>query len=462
MKLWKKISLLCSLVLVLAVGACTVLLITQARNKILDLTYQNAQQKQQALLRSFSNMLLYYHEEGDSKAASRSLMKYCFTQFADSEAVLTLDGETLFSSLSIDPGDYLTPDDNSPKRYTGTVGGRQLLIVGSDARLPNAIARSHEGGCFIYIVQDITPIYDQIHSLIGRFVLLGAVCIGLGLLLIALLVRRSLRPLQELQSAASHIAAGNYSERVKAVSTDEVGALAQDFYVMAESVEQRIDELTETAERQRLFIGGVTHEFKTPLTALLLNADSLQNTYLDEEERCAALARIEHQTRWLERLVQKLLKLITLDQSPELQPVSVPELLDRVRESTADTLNKRGVSLETDCRVEALNLDADLMQSVLVNLVDNASKASAEGQIVTIIADKTGFAVRDHGCGIPQEEIKRITEPFYMVDRSRSKKLGGVGLGLALVKEIVQAHGGGLEIESTVGEGTTVRVKLQQ
>ena len=74
----------------------------------------------------------------------------------------------------------------------------------------------------------------------------------------------------------------------------------------------------------------------------------------------------------------------------------------------------------------------------------------------------TGFSVRDHGCGIPQEEIKRITESFYMVDRSRSKKLGGVGLGLALVKEIVQAHGGRLEIESTVGEGTTVRVKLQQ
>ena len=462
MKLWKRISLLCSLVLVLAVGACTVLLITQARNKILDFTYQNAEQKQQALLRSFSNMLLYYHEEGDSKAASRSLMKYCFTQFADSEAVLTLDGETLFSSLSIDPGDYLTPDDNSPKRYTGTVGGRQLLIVGSDARLPNAIARSHEGGCFIYIVQDITPIYDQIHSLIGRFVLLGAVCIGLGLLLIALLVRRSLRPLQELQSAASHIAAGNYSERVKAVSTDEVGALAQDFNVMAESVEQRIDELTETAERQRLFIGGVTHEFKTPLTALLLNADSLQNTYLDEEERSTALARIEHQTRWLERLVQKLLKLITLNQTPELQPVSVPELLDRVRESTADTLAARGVSLETDCRVESLELDADLMQDVLVNLVDNAGKASREGQTVTLSADETGFAVRDQGCGIPQEEIDRITEPFYMVDRSRSKKLGGVGLGLALVKKIVKAHGGRLEIESTVGEGTTVRVLLQQ
>ena len=160
--------------------------------------------------------------------------------------------------------------------------------------------------------------------------------------------------------------------------------------------------------------------------------------------------------------MQKLLKLITLDQSPELQPVSVPDLLDRVRESTADTLNKRGVSLETECRVGALNLDADLMQSVLVNLVDNASKASHEGQTVSLTADDTGFAVRDHGCGIPQEEIERITEPFYMVDRSRSKSQGGVGLGLALVKEIVQAHNAKLEIESTVSYGTTVHVLLQQ
>lgn len=464
MKLWKKVSLLCSLVLVLVVGACTVLLITQARDEILNLTYQNAEQKQQTLVRSFNNMLQYYHEEQDSEAATRSLMKYCFTQYADSEAALMLNGETLYSSLSLDPSEYLTQGEgDTPQRYSGEISGRQLLIVGSNARVPYTFTHSLDGiGCIVYIVQDITPVYDQIRTLTLQFVVIGAVCIGLGLLLIALLVRRSLRPLQELQSAAAHIAEGNYAERAAVTSSDEVGALAQNFNAMAASVEQHIEELTETAERQRLFIGGVTHEFKTPLTALLLNADSLQNTFLDEEERSAALARIEHQTRWLERLVQKLLRLITLDQKPELQPVSVPDLLDRVQESTADTLNKRGVSLEMDCHVEQLNVDADLMQSVLVNLVDNASKASAEGQTITLTADDTGFAVRDHGCGIPQEEIDRITEPFYMVDRSRSKKLGGVGLGLALVKEIVQAHGGRLEIESTVGEGTTARVVLQQ
>ena len=463
MKLWKKISLLCGLVLVLTAGVCTAVLTTQARNRILNLTYQNAEQKQQALVRSFSNMLLYYHEEQDSAAATRSLAKYCFTQYADSEAVLVLYGETVYSALYIDPGEYLIPEGGgTPQRYTGTIDERELLIVGSSERLPYSFAQSPDGtGCTVYIVQDITPVYEQIRTLTLQFAAIGAVCIGLGLLLIALLVRRSLRPLQELQNAAAHIAAGSYAERVTVSSADEVGALARDFNAMAGSVEQRIAELTETAERQRLFIGGVTHEFKTPLTALLLNADSLQNTYLDEEERSTAIARIEHQTRWLERLVQKLLKLITLEQAPELRTSSVPELLERVRESTADTLTQRGVTLQTECHAENFNMDADLMQSVLVNLVDNAGKASQPGQTVSLTADAAGFTVRDHGCGITREEIGRITEPFYMVDRSRSKKQGGVGLGLALVKEIMRAHGGRLKIESSVGEGTTVRVLMK-
>ena len=462
MKLWKKISLLCSLVLVLIMGVCTAILTTQARDRILNLTYQNAEQKQQALVRSFSNMLLYYHEEQDSAAATRSLAKYCFTQYADSEAVLMLSGETVYSALSFDPSEYLTLEGGTPQRCTGTADGRELLIVGSSERLPYSFANNPDGaGCTVYIVQDITPVYEQIRTLTLQFAAIGAVCIGLGLLLIAMLVRRSMRPLQELQNAAAHIAAGSYEERVTISSADEVGALARDFNVMAGSVEQRIAELTETAERQRLFIGGVTHEFKTPLTALLLNADSLQNTYLGEEERSTAIAQIEQQTRWLERLVQKLLRLITLEQAPELRTSSVPELLERVKESTADALTQRGVTLQTECRAERLDMDADLMQSVLVNLVDNAGKASQPGQTVSLTADAAGFTVRDHGCGIPCEEIESITEPFYMVDRSRSKKQGGVGLGLALVKEIVRAHGGRLKIESSVGEGTTVRVLMK-
>ena len=460
MKLRKKVSLLCSLVLVLAVGVCSAILIDRAGDKILNLTYANAQQKQQALVTAFTNMLTYYHDELDSSVTSRSLMKYCFSQVADAEAVLKADGETLCSSLSIDPGEYLTPVSPSlPEHCVIQADGRRLLIAGSTVLL---YRQQNSPECLVYLVQDITSVYDQIHSLIRQFAVIGAVFIGLGVSLIALLVRRSLLPLQKLQIAASHIAAGNYAERAAVSSADEVGALAKDFNTMAASVEQRIGELTETAERQRLFISGVTHEFKTPLTALLLNVDSLQNTCMREDEQAETLDRISQQSRWLEQLVQKLLKLITLNQLPALKPVSVPPLLDRVRDNTEASLSARGITLETCCMVDRLNLDADLMQSVLVNLVDNAAKASSAGQTVMLSASPEGFTVQDRGCGIPQDEINRITEPFYMVDRSRSKKAGGMGLGLALVKEIVAAHGGTLEIKSEVGAGTTARVLLKQ
>ena len=112
--------------------------------------------------------------------------------------------------------------------------------------------------------------------------------------------------------------------------------------------------------------------------------------------------------------------------------------------------------------MDTLNMDADLMQSALINLVDNASKASASGQEIAMRAYDGVIEVSDSGMGISQSELERITEPFYVVDKSRSKKLGGSGLGLALVKEIVNAHDAALEIESSVGAGTTIRVRFKR
>ena len=147
----------------------------------------------------------------------------------------------------------------------------------------------------VYVVEDITGVYESITRMVWRFALIGGVGILLGFVLIGLLVRRSMQPLAVLKTAAGRIAAGGYGERATVLSKDEVGALANDFNRMAEAVENHIGDLTETAERQRLFIGGVTHEFKTPLTTVILNADTLQNAYMDEKERKPALSYIERQ-----------------------------------------------------------------------------------------------------------------------------------------------------------------------
>lgn len=454
MKLWQKISLICSAVLTAIVLPMGGLLLNEAKGNILDLTYQQAADKQKNLAASFSEMSNYYLEDSDTKPVEYSLVKYCFSRFADASSVLIKGSEALYSNVSVNMDAYPI-EGYEAQQFEEEINGRKILIVGSTVSVRNEPYA-------VYVVEDITGVYESITRMVWRFALIGGVGILLGFVLIGLLVRRSMQPLAVLKTAAGRIAAGGYGERATVLSKDEVGALANDFNRMAEAVENHIGELIETAERQRLFIGGVTHEFKTPLTTVILNADTLQNAYMDEEERQTALSYIERQCKWLERMTQKLLKLITLKQDIELKPSSVPQLFERVEESMAETLRQRDTRLISECKLNTLSMDADLMQSVLINLVDNASKASAPGQAVTMRAYDDVIEVSDNGIGIPESELARITEPFYVVDKSRSKKLGGSGLGLALVKEIVNAHGAALEIESSVGVGTTIRVRFKR
>lgn len=454
MKLWQKVSLICSAVLTAIVLPMGGLLLNEAKGNILDLTYQQAADKQKNLAASFSEMSNYYLEDSDTKPVEYSLVKYCFSRFADASSVLIKGSEALYSNVSVNMDAYPI-EGYEAQQFEEEINGRKILIVGSTVSVRNEPYA-------VYVVEDITGVYESITRMVWRFALIGGVGILLGFVLIGLLVRRSMQPLVVLKTAAGRIAAGGYGERATVLSKDEVGALANDFNRMAEAVENHIGELIETAERQRLFIGGVTHEFKTPLTTVILNADTLQNAYMDEEKRQTALSYIERQCKWLERMTQKLLKLITLKQDIELKPSSVPQLFERVEESMAETLRQRDTRLISECKLNTLSMDADLMQSVLINLVDNASKASAPGQAVTMRAYDDVIEVSDNGIGIPESELARITEPFYVVDKSRSKKLGGSGLGLALVKEIVNAHGAALEIESSVGVGTTIRVRFKR
>jgi len=454
MKLWQKVSLICSAVLIGIVAVCCTILLLHAKNSILSFAYTQAEDKQRNLASSFSEMASYYADEPSSQETEYAFVLYCFSRFADSASVLMDNSGELYSQISVTPSDYLSLADGSEQtRYTGMIEGRNILIVGSSVTI-------RQNDYYVYTVEDISGVYNDITRMIWRFVLIGFGGIALGIGIIVLLVRQSMRPLHDLGTAAKRIANGNYEERAVIHKDDEVGELADEFNGMAAAVKIHIAALIETAERQRLFIGGVSHEFKTPLTAILLHTDLLQNAYLTEEETKNSFEHIERQCKWLEQLTQKLLKLICLREQIEPRQESTELLLNWVRESTVQTMEQRGVTLMTECSAELFLMDMDLMQSALINLVDNASKASQPGQSIILRAYENILEVEDHGCGISEDDIARITDPFYMTDKSRSKLNGGSGLGLALVKEIVTAHGANLSIESALKHGTIVRIVM--
>lgn len=294
-----------------------------------------------------------------------------------------------------------------------------------------------------------------------------AMTFGLLLVVGALLywgIYQSIRPLVELKNAASEIAGGNYGALVEVRGKDEIAELGKSFNHMSAEIQAKIEELEQVNQAQLRLIGSLAHELKTPMTAIIGYADTLLTVRLSEERREKALNYIGKECRRLSRLSVKMLELTGLsqegDQKIDKKTVSVEELLKNVEGLTRFKLQEKNINLETSCEPFDLSwsMDEDMMTSLLLNLVDNAFKASVEGGKILIHADETGVFVEDKGKGIPKDELERVTEAFYMVNKSRARSAGSVGLGLALCKEIAQLHGGRLVLESEEGIGTRVSV----
>ena len=225
--------------------------------------------------------------------------------------------------------------------------------------------------------------------------------------------------------------------------------------------------LTEAAERREEFIASFAHELKTPLTAIIGYADMLRSREMTPKNRFTAAGYIFSEGKRLESLSLKLMEIIVSGkQGVERRRFNAPYFIREVAAVTVPSLAGDGMTLDMRWEQGEVSIEPDLFKTLMINLIDNARKASRRGQTVEFFGKKEeggyAFYVRDHGRGMKKEDLGRITEPFYMIDKSRSRAQNGAGLGLALCQRIAELHGTALEFESEPGKGTTVRVFLQE
>jgi two-component system phosphate regulon sensor histidine kinase PhoR len=392
-------------------------------------------------------------DPGYSATAQRSLAKYLIDMFADENTILVSGNDFIKDTTKMDPKAYLPVQGETQQYVISDINGATFVIAGSNENV-NGTAYT------LYVFKDISAVYSGVEALSYQVALINlAVILCAGAVIIAA-VRLVLRPVAELKRNTGLIAAGIYDKRLSVAENDEVGELAAHFNSMAEAVESRVRELKDEAERRTLFMSALTHELKTPMTSISGNAQTLLGTKMDEDERADALIRIDAECLRIERLSQKLMQLIVLrrNDSVNLKPCSVAGLLENVRQTCGQQIKQRGLTLKIYCDMDTLAMDSDLLSSLLINLIDNAGKASKPGGVIELRAQGGVISVKDSGKGIPPGEMDKITQPFYMVDKSRSRKAGGIGLGLAIVEEIARLHEARLEIESEPGKGTTVKV----
>ncbi|MBP1991613.1 sensor histidine kinase [Paenibacillus eucommiae] len=292
-------------------------------------------------------------------------------------------------------------------------------------------------------------------------------CILSGLLALGLLVllNRIFKPLLQISQISRNIAAGAYETRLPVSGHDELSEMAQSFNHMTEEVQRQMTELITAAEKKQQFIDNFAHELRTPLTAIYGYAEYMQKAALTEDDRLSAIGYIMSESLRMQTMAYQLLELANLNHDQiTLEAHNVSDLFQAVKQTLHSKVQEKEIQLEFLCEVDVIWGDACLLQSLFVNLIDNAIKACGTGGHIRVRAaiedEKKTVNIQDNGKGMTSEVLGLITEPFYRAEKSRNRRDGGAGLGLAICKQIVLCHGAELEFMSHPGEGTTAKISF--
>lgn len=497
-----------SLLIALTFGAGGALLISTSFQSMLNEEKASAIRAYETMQNNLL-MLNFFGEDGDYTNMSSMLSQMEEQNSASWQAIsLISDNENIYESgdLSLLSGKLPIED---VKHYAYTVAsdekGRRLQMyseLSSDKEI-----------LYLKASFDLSAAYSLRENQQKMFLIIYGVVILLGVVMASILAYALTRRLQSLTTTVRQITGGELSRRSAIRSNDEFGQLSRDFDAMADRLQENILQLEEDVQRKEAFMGAVAHELKTPMTSIIGYADLLRQCALNEGDQIAAANYIFKEGKRLEKLSFKLLDLLMMEKDiTSMKEVKLDVFLRDVVRALLPRARQKQVELYWKCESATVILEPDLVKSLLYNLVDNAIKSmntddnvSEEDKAAsnTVNAEKnkvmsehvirksnkeipdserkqnrkqipervvlirgkpiTGgceIQVVDNGCGMEQAELSRITEAFYRVDKSRSRRQGGAGLGLTLCKKIVDLHHGNMTFRSVKGKGSWVTIEL--
>ena len=352
----------------------------------------------------------------------------------------------------VEPVDMSSPD--LPEDLAATLAVRQVVSVLDDmTQSPVTYVQLSDG------VVCISSLYGRSLFVVAFFRIIST---SLSFLAVFVLMTtfasfRLSKPVQVLTRAHERVQEGDFSVRLPDNQPGEMGELMRSFNDMTEA-------LGSTAYLQKDFISSISHEFKTPIASIRGFARLLQMPGLTEEQKAEYINLIAQESDRLSRLSETLLRLSALEQQTALATLtsfSLDEQLRQVILRLEPAWSQKDIGWQLDMEELTITSDQELLNQVWVNLLHNAIKFSPQGSEIEVRVRREGSAIveiQDHGCGMTEETQQRIFDKFYQADKSRKQE--GVGLGLSLVKRIVDMMGGSVAVTSAAGEGATFRVEL--
>ncbi len=305
---------------------------------------------------------------------------------------------------------------------------------------------------------EIQSVLGTVNSIFWASALAGVVLAAIGGLFFA---NRALNPVLRIAGTAEDIGVSNLNRRIEIHSEDEIGRLAS-------TLNRMIDRLEAAFNRERQFAADASHELRTPLSVIQAEASLALEQERSAEEYRKSLKIVSEEVDYMSTVLGNLLLMIRNEQGREplrLQTVNLADLLKSICAGFEAPAREKNLSLVFE-EPKAIILQGDQfrLKQALSNIIDNAVRYTPAGGRVVVSAHQEGewavTTVSDTGIGIPEDLVTRIFERFYRVDQAKSRSRGGAGLGLAIAKHAVDAHGGRIEVNSAVGKGSTFKVFL--
>lgn len=400
--------------------------------------------------------------------------------------IYLLDGQGKILAFFADPGKTIKQDDVSlDPIHRFLTGAQDMPIAGDDPRnigrektfsaATIKIGEKIDG--YLYVILGGEQ-YDSASAMIKESYIIRTTAISLavilaltgvvGLILFAFLTKR----FHAMTAVVKQFEQGNFSQRIVIQSDDEIGQLAKAFNRMADTIVANMDELKRTDDLRRELVANVSHDLRSPLASMqgYLETILMKDEALQANERRRYLQIIFDNTKMLSTLVGELFELSKLDArqiQPKVEAFSIAELTQDVVMKFKPQAEKQKVNLQANLARDLPMVQADIgmIERALSNFIDNALRFTPEGGSVKVDLqnnhDKVRVVIADTGCGIPAEEIPRIFERLYRIEKSRARGPGGAGLGLAIAKRILDLHESQIHVESKINTGTAFSFDLK-
>mgnify|MGYP003296679355 FL=1 len=456
MKLWQKVYLFTMILFVVLLNVGMYVVFELTYQKDIGVEQKQAEAEYNMLTDMVVRSLNSLYNQGDVTDAKLRRVMEKYENYYDDTLCLTLwKGENC-----------VYPENADNLRNWNDVSGRnEIIIAGTDLKKITVQGKIYEGKETLYLryekeLTELNEVWDKLQTNYLVISLSFSFVLAISLFII---LRRTMKPITQLTKVVDDMAEGNWESKAPEAGKDEVATLGRHFNRMADKIQDNIQQIRQEADAKQEFVDNFAHELKSPLTSIYGFAEYVQKVNVSEDEKIQCMSYIMDESKRLLQLSYTLLDMAKIrNEAIHIEEVKLCDVEEQISKRMEAICKERGVTLQCNRSVDSMHANEVLLYSLLCNLIQNAIYACEGGDIVSWGVEEDDEQLRiyveDNGCGMTKEQVSRVKEPFYRVDKARSREAGRTGLGLAICSQIVEYHKAQMDIQSEIDKGTIITI----